>query len=38
LSYEAIGIVAVEDRASAKLWALLRGAASGLVARLGASR
>jgi len=38
LSYEAIGIVAVEDRASVKLWALLRGAASGLVVRLGTSR
>lgn len=34
LSYEAIGIAAVEDGAAAKLWALLRGAATGLTARL----
>lgn len=34
LSYEAIGIVTVEDRAGAKLGALLRGVASGLTARL----
>jgi len=38
LSYEAIGIVAVEDHAGAKLWALLCGAASGLLARLGTAR
>ena len=34
LSYEAIGIAMVEDQAGAKLWALLRGAASGLTASL----
>ena len=34
LSYEAIGIAMVEDQAGAKLWALLRGAGRGLVARL----
>lgn len=33
LGYEAIGIAMVEDQAGAKLWALLRGAASGLTAR-----
>jgi len=38
LSYQAIGVIAVEDRAGAKLWALLRGAASGLVARTDAAR
>ncbi len=33
LAYEAVGIVVAEDQAVAKLTALLRGAASGLIAR-----
>lgn len=36
LAYEAVGIVAVEDRALAKLGALLRGALTGLVMRRSA--
>ncbi len=33
LAYEAIGIIVAEEQAAAKLWALLRGALSGIVAR-----
>jgi rhamnosyltransferase len=33
LAYEAVGILAAEDRRGGKLWALLRGAVSGLWAR-----
>lgn len=35
LAYEAVGILMAEDERGAKLWALVRGAAAGLVMRAG---